>query len=179
MYAYTSCCFVRCLGFRQGDYVCNTWKYLYTSSRSSMGTTEELLFEDYHRSNATFLLLFWLCTRKSWRSFHVALWELFITGTFNNTITCVHSISVSLPASTVSSFFILVDWRFPWYFILLAFTLSLTAAGASFAVYSFIIGSDPERSCLYVTVELETELPWLGSRGDDRGSVFCSILFYH
>ena len=42
---------------------------------------------------------------------------------------------------------------------------SVTAAGASFAVYSIIIGSEPERSHLYVTVVLETELLCLGSRG--------------
>ena len=30
-----------------------------------MGTIEELLFEEYHRRNATWLYLCWICTRKS------------------------------------------------------------------------------------------------------------------
>ena len=140
MEAYTGWCFVCCFGFRQGEYVCNSWKYLETSSGRLMGTREDLLFEEYHGRNTTCLLLYWLCTRKYWRSFHVALQTLLLAGTFNNSVTCVHIIYISLPASTVSSSFISVDWQLPWDWPLLVFTSSVMTPGAYFRYTPLSLG---------------------------------------
>ena len=41
----------------------------------------------------------------------------------------------------------------------------MTTAGVSFTVYSVIIGSESERSCLYVIMELDPELSYLGYWG--------------
>ena len=80
-----------------------------TSSGRLMGTAEGLLFKGYHGRNATFLSLCFICTRKSLRVFFVALRVLLLARTFNSSVTCIHIISVSLPASTVPSSFISVD----------------------------------------------------------------------
>ena len=130
-----------------------------------MGTTEELLFNEYHGRNSMCLSLYWIFTRNYWSSFWVALQALFLAGNFNNSVTRVHSIYFLLPASTVSSSFISVGWGLPWDRLLLVFTSSVTTVGESFMVYSVSIGSDPERSHSSIIVVLEPELSYLGSRG--------------
>ena len=135
-----------------GEYVCRAWKFWETLPGRSMGTAEEFVFENYHSSNVMYQSLCWICTRKYWRIFHVALWALLLVRTFSKRVTRVQSNSISLPNSTMSSYFVLVYRQLSWYQRLLEFTPGVEEVGVSFAVVSVVIVLDPEGSCLSVIV---------------------------
>ena len=161
MEAYVGFCFAWCFRFRQGEYVFKAWKYLETSSGRLMGTVEELLFGYYHRNNATCLSLCWIWTRKSWRSFCVALRVLFLARNFINRVTCVQISSVLLSASALSLLFIYCWISLDSLF--LAVISIVTTAVTFFMEVSVTIGSVPERSRSSVIMSLEPELSRLGS----------------